>query len=118
MHLASSDLRVDISLNLLTLVVAGAIALALLWQLVILLDRPARPDVPAMLYSAATAFDDAGPPSWAAEVESQVPARDSANPPLSLPRGSVFRCNASGRITYSDRPCDRGEVRVLRLPGR
>ena len=116
MHVASSDFRVDISLNLLTLLVSCAIALALLWQLVVLLEQPAR--APALLAAPATGADgdEAGPPSWAASDERLEPAREALNLPLALPQGSVFRCTIGGRVTYADRPCERGEVRVLRLP--
>lgn len=116
MHVASSDFRVDISLNLLTLLVSCAIALALLWQLVVLLERPSQ--APALLAApAADAFgDEAGPPSWAASDELLAPVRETSNLPLTLPRGSVFRCTVGGRVTYADRPCEHGDVRVLRLP--
>jgi hypothetical protein len=116
MHFASSDFRVDISLNLLTLLVSCAIALALLWQLVILLERPSQ--APTLLATPATdAYgDEAGPPSWAASDEYVAPVRETAHLPLALPRGSVFRCTVGGRVTYADRPCERGEVRVLQLP--
>ena len=38
MHLAASDFRIDLSLNFLSLVVSGAIALALVWYLVLILS--------------------------------------------------------------------------------
>jgi hypothetical protein len=116
MHVASPDFRVDISLNLLTLLVSCAIALALLWQLVILLERPSQ--APALITASATEADgdEAGPPSWAASDDHLAPIRETSNLPLALPRGSVFRCTVGNRVTYADRPCEHGEVRVLRLP--
>jgi len=110
MHLAASDFRIDLSLNFLSLVVSGAIALALVWYLVLILSP---------LVASSTAHDasgDVGPPAWAA-VDG-VPGLSPASParPKVASVVTVFRCESQGRVTYADRPCEHGGVRVLRLP--
>jgi hypothetical protein len=116
MHAITSDFRVDLSLHLLTLWVGGAIALALVWHLVILLSpliefRAAQ--TPAMTDFQVT---EAGPPAWAAMEDSPEPLAEISAAPLPAPtHDMVFRCEAAGRVTYTDRPCERGDMRVLRL---
>ena len=110
MHLAASDFRIDLSLNFLSLVVSGAIALALVWYLVLILSplvssRGAGP-------IANDASGDVGPPAWAAVG---VPAMSPATPQVASVV-TVFRCESQGRVTYADRPCEHGGVRVIRLP--
>jgi hypothetical protein len=43
-----------------------------------------------------------------------VPPRFAASFAPLGPR--VYRCEADGRVTYSDRPCERGRARVVPLP--
>jgi hypothetical protein len=106
MLVATSDPQFDLSLRFLSLVVSGAIVGALLWYLVLILQ-------PLADFSRG----EVGPPSWAAMPEvptvSPVP---TAGPALSAV--TVFRCEFDGSVTYADRPCDRGGVRVLHLPRR
>ena len=115
MHAITSDFRVDLSLHVLSLSVGGAIALALIWQLVILLSpliefRAAQ--IPAVADFQVT---EAGPPAWAAmEDVPEAPVELPAAPPPAV-HDMVFRCEAGGRVTYTDRPCERGDMRVLRL---
>ena len=116
MHAITSDFRVDLSLHVLSLSVGGAIALALIWHLVILLSplidfRAAQ--IPAV---ANFQFTEAGPPAWAAmEDVPEPPVEFPASPPPAAIHDMVFRCEADGRVTYTDRPCERGDMRVLRL---
>jgi hypothetical protein len=116
MHAITSDFRVDLSLHVLSLSVGGAIALALIWHLVILLSpliefRAAQ--IPAV---ADVQVTEAGPPAWAAmEDFPQSQAEISAAPLPAPTHDMVFRCEAGGRVTYTDRPCERGDMRVLRL---
>jgi hypothetical protein len=111
MLVATSDPQFDLSLRFLSLVVSGAIVGALLWYLVLILQ-------PLAYFSRG----EVGPPSWAA-----MPEVVAALPPVTLvdatersaaPAATVFRCEIDGSVTYTDRPCDRGGMRVLRLPRR
>ena len=113
MHLAASDFRIDLSLNFLSLVVSGAIALALVWYLVLILSPLASSGGPDAI--AHDASGDVGPPAWAAV---DVPALSPASPAMPKVASvvTVFRCESQGRVTYADRPCEHGGVRVLRLP--
>jgi hypothetical protein len=114
MHLAASDFRIDLSLNFLSLVVAGAIALALVWYLVLILSPLVSSGAAGPI--ANDTSGDVGPPAWAA-VDG-VDARSSAMPAMPKVASvvTVFRCESQGRVTYADRPCEHGGVRVLRLP--
>jgi hypothetical protein len=101
----SSDRHVDVVLNLLTLVVGGAL-LAAAVVLVATWFRPAP---------AAADRGDVGPPAWASmsEVLLKPPSLAFDFP---LPYGvTIYRCEHLGRITYSDRPCVVGRVRALSL---
>ena len=113
MHIAASDFRIDLSLNFLSLVVSGAIALALVWYLVLILS-PLANDGPGA--TAHDASGDVGPPAWAA-VDG-LPGLSAASPAMPKVASvvTVFRCESQGRVTYADRPCEHGGVRVLRLP--
>ena len=112
MIVATPDPQFDLSLRFLSLVVSGAIIAALLWYLVLLLQPLAH-------------FGDGaemGPPAWAATPE--LPTTIASAPPATTDtdgggaRFTVFRCVVDGSVTYTDRPCERGELRVLRLPRR
>ena len=113
MHIAASDFRIDLSLNFLSLVVSGAIALALVWYLVLILS-PLASDSPGV--TTPDASGDVGPPAWAA-VDG-LPGLSAASPAMPKVASvvTVFRCESQGRVTYADRPCEHGGVRVLRLP--
>jgi hypothetical protein len=98
----SSDRHVDLALNLLTMVVGGA----LLATVAYLMFAWIRPGVPAAERAMA------GPPAWAAMPALLLP------PPLEfelqlpgLP--TIYRCEQRGRITYTDRPCAAGDGRAL-----
>jgi hypothetical protein len=119
MQLVNPDFRVDLSLHLLSVLVGGAIALSLVWQLVAVLSplvdfQPTTLSVP----STDPGEDEAGPPAWAAFDETPSPAHDELLAPRITTHFTVFRCEANGRVTYTDRPCERGGMRVLRLPRR
>jgi hypothetical protein len=112
MHVAASDFRVDLSLHFLSLLVAGAITLALVWYLVVILTPPRAEDwAPAPIADSA----DVGPPAWVA-LDAVPPLRPTAVPTLGSEVVTVFRCDAQGRVTYTDHPCEHGGERVLRLP--
>jgi hypothetical protein len=116
MHAVTSDFRVDLSLHVLSLSVAVAIALALVWHLIILIspliEFRAAPIPPAVTLGEI----DAGPPAWAATGDPVEPPTLAAAPQLLVAtRDTVFRCEAGGRVTYTDRPCERGDMRVLHL---
>ena len=101
----SSDRHVDVVLNLLTLIVSGALAAAAA-VLVFTWLQPAPPPADR---------GDVGPPAWASMSEVLL------NPPrlefdFPLPYGvTIYRCEHLGRVTYSDRPCVVGRVRALSL---
>jgi hypothetical protein len=99
-----SDRQFDLTLHLLSLVVGSA----LLVSLALLLVSSLSPSVPSDR-------GDVGPPAWAAMPEVfVVPPRFAASFAPLGPR--VYRCEADGRVTYSDRPCERGRARVVPLP--
>ena len=116
MQLAASDFRIDLSLNFLSLLVSGAIALALIWYLVLILSpmidaEPARAEEP----STTLDHDVMGPPASAA-IETLPDLIPAIRPPAYVRNAlTVFRCEAGGRVTYTDRPCERGGMRVLQL---
>lgn len=124
MHAAASDPRIDVALRFLSLLVSGAIALALLWYLYVLakpwLDiarwgelAPIVELDPLSTRGNAVATDDVGPPASAARWDAPW-----TGPPTHLiaPAFTAFRCELRGRVTYTDKPCERGGVRVVRLP--
>jgi len=110
---AASDFRIDLSLNFLSLIVSGTIALALVWYLILILSPLVAADRPGQL--SPTAVGEVGPPAWAAVDSAPVVQHDLPALPRMASVFTVFRCESQGRITYADRPCDHGGVRVLRL---
>ena len=113
MHVAS-DFRIDLSLNFLSLVVSGTIALALVWYLVLILSPLVAADHPAALHNP-TMVGEVGPPAWAAVDSTPVVRHDLPALPRMASVFTVFRCESQGRVTYADRPCEQGGVRMLRL---
>lgn len=114
MHVAAaSDFRLDLSLNFLSLVVSGSIALALVWYLVLILSPLVAPNVPA--HHSSQAVGEIGPPAWAAVDSTPVVQHDLPALPHIASVFTVFRCESQGRVTYADRPCEHGGVRVVRL---
>ena len=126
MDIAASDPRIDASLRFLSLLVSGAIAVALLWYLFVLVEpwidlerwQGATPIVELdPLSTIAPSRDgsdkEVGPPASAA-----LRGGPFSSPPVQLiaPAFTVFRCELRGRVTYADQPCERGGMRVLRLP--
>lgn len=117
MLIATVDPRIDIALRFLTALVSGAIVATLLWYLFVQLAPYAR-------FSG----EEVGPPAWAASLdaaamESSGAEAAKAEAPTGQARPSssvvtVYRCESGGSVTYSDRPCDRGWMRILRLPPR
>lgn len=117
MQLATPDFRVDLSLHLLSVLVSGAIALALLWHLVVLVSPMIDFGAPRNSASAAElGYDEIGPPAWAAVEELPAAAQETPPPPRAITHVTVFRCVTNGSVTYTDRPCERGGMRVLQLP--
>lgn len=126
MDIAASDPRIDASLSFLSLLVSGAIALALLWYLFVLIE----PWIDLERWQGATPIIELDPLSTLAphqddaDVEVGPPASAalrggpfiSAPVQLIAPAFTVFRCELKGRVTYTDQPCDAGGMRVLRLP--
>jgi hypothetical protein len=114
MHAISSDFRVDLSFHALSVLVAGAIAVALIWHLIILLTPLSERRLESS--TAGLEVTEPGPPAWAAMGNLPEPAvRALAAESLVATHVTVFRCDADGRVTYTDRPCERGGMRVLRL---
>jgi hypothetical protein len=126
MHVAAPDLRIDLSLRFLSLLVSGAIALALAWYLFVLIEpwidlqrwQGHTPIVELDPLSTlaprlADANEEVGPPAWAASLDKRLTAGPVQ---LFAPAFTVFRCELRGRVTYADQPCERGGMRVLRLP--
>lgn len=101
----SSDRHVDLALNLLTLIVGGAL-LATVAYLTFTWLRPGAPVVD---------HGDVGPPAWASMSEALLgPVRLEFELPLpGLP--AIYRCEHRGQVTYSDRPCMAGRVRQLSI---
>lgn len=97
----SSDRHVDVALNLLTLVVGGALLASLFFMWL----RP----LPVMADRG-----DVGPPVWASMSPLLAPPQFDIE--LPLPHGfTIYRCDRRGEVTYSDRPCPNGRVRPLSL---
>ena len=113
MDVAASDFRIDLSLNFLSLIVSGTIALALIWYLVLILS-PLVGSSPPVKFSPA-AVGDVGPPAWAAVDSTPMVQHDLPALPRMASVFTVFRCESQGRVTYADRPCEHGGVRMLRL---
>lgn len=118
MRLVAADSRFDLSLRFLSLVVSGAIALALLWHFAGVLAPLMRlGDAPlphASTVAPVALLDDFGPPAWAAQTDDPSAETDRSAP--RPPFDTVFRCEQHGSVTYADKPCDQGGMRVLRLP--
>jgi hypothetical protein len=100
----ASDRQFDLTLQLLTLLVSGAIAITLVYLAFTWMTKP-QPD-----------RGDVGPPRWAAMPESLIdPWQLEFDTDLpTVPRtGIVYRCDRNGRVSYADRPCPDGRVRLL-----
>jgi hypothetical protein len=100
----SSDRNVDLTLNLLTLIMAAGL-LAASAMLVFMWLRP----------GPAPDRGDVGPPAWAAmsDVLLVTPRLEFD---LTVPYGpTIYRCEQRGKVTYSDRPCETGRVRAISL---
>ncbi|MGH6624860.1 MAG: hypothetical protein ACREBN_12845 [Burkholderiaceae bacterium] len=113
MFAVASDPQYDLSLRLLALLVSGALLASLITLLATAVQPFSWPD-----------RGDVGPPAWAAmpfiselpfmldrEPERLAPPRATG-----VPATTIYRCQSATEITYSDRPCTRGNGRVLRLP--
>lgn len=103
----SSDRHADLALNLLSMVVGGAL-LATVAFLMLTWLRPGDP---------VADRSDVGPPAWASMPEALIgpPRLDfDFNFDFRLPRlPTIYRCDHRGEVTYSDRPCRVGRVRAL-----
>ncbi|MGB2817252.1 MAG: DUF4124 domain-containing protein [Burkholderiaceae bacterium] len=99
----SSDRHVDLALNLLTLVVGGA----LFATVAFLMFTWLRPSAPL------AERGDVGPPAWASmsEVLLSPPRLEFDFQLAGFP--TIYRCDHRGQVTYSDRPCVGGRTRVL-----
>jgi predicted lysophospholipase L1 biosynthesis ABC-type transport system permease subunit len=111
MQLAAPDFRFDISLGLLSVLVGGAIAVALIWYLAVLL-MPLLPRDAA----ATVRGEFVGPPAWVAIDDAPLLHLRFAPALPALPLVTVFRCDTGGRVSYGDQPCPTGDMRVLHLP--
>jgi len=115
MQLAAPEFRIDLSLNFLSLLVSGAIALALVWYLVVILRPLTDAETAPAVEPAKTANQgDMGPPAWAA-MDTLPRLLPMQQPAFVWNALTVFRCEVQGRVTYTDRPCERGGMRVLQL---
>lgn len=115
---AAADSRFDLSLRFLSLLVSGALVLALVWHFAGALTplmRLGEAPLPAPRNAQLALLDAFGPPAWAASPSHAGPPA-SAAPPARTPSVTVFRCEQHGHVTYADRPCDQGGMRVLQLP--
>lgn len=98
----SSDRHADLALNLLTMVVGGALFATVAYLMFTWL----RPGVPVDR-------GDVGPPVWASmpEVLLGPPRLEFDFQLTGLP--TIYRCEhrgrVTGRVTYSDRPCSAGQ---------
>ena len=114
----SSDRHVDVALNLLTLVVSGALLASVAWLLLMWL-HPA---------TVVTDHGDVGPPAWASMPDGLLsPIREVRLPTREMLLGApklefdfalpylpkIYRCEHRGQVTYSDGPCTVGRVRAL-----
>jgi hypothetical protein len=126
MHVAAPDPRIDLSLRFLSLLVSGVIASALAWYLFVLIEpwidlQRWQGDAPIIELDplstlAPRLYDDAdevGPP---ASAERRDHGLGVGPVQLFAPAFTVFRCELRGSVTYADQPCERGGMRVLRLP--
>ena len=113
MFAVTSDPQYDLSLRLLALLVSGALLASLITLLATAVQPFSWPD-----------RGDVGPPAWAAmPFISELPFMSDEQPTQLAPVRStgtagttIYRCQSATEITYSDRPCTRGNGRVLRLP--
>ncbi len=101
----SSDRHVDLALNLLTMVVGGALLATVAYLMLTWL----RPGVPV------ADRGDVGPPAWASMPEVLLgPPRLELDFDFQLPGlPTIYRCDHRGEVTYSDRPCPAGRMRAL-----
>jgi hypothetical protein len=116
MHLTAADFRFDLSFGLLSLLVGGSIGVALIWYLIVLLQPLVLRDAPVAARPFVALNEMVGPPSWAA-VDDRALLSVATLPALpALPFITIFRCEAGGRVSYGDQPCDVGGMRVMHLP--
>ena len=99
----SSDRHVDLALNLLTLIVSGA----LLATVAYLTFTWLRPGVPT------ADRGDVGPPAWASMPDALLaPPRLEFD--FQLPGWpTIYRCQYRGQVMFRDRPCSTGQLREL-----
>lgn len=113
MFAVAPDPQYDLSLRLLALLVSGALLASLITLLATAVQPFSWPD-----------RGDVGPPAWAAmpfisQLDFMREAETLPAPAVRTPGRSgttIYRCESASEITYSDRPCARGNARVLRLP--
>lgn len=101
MQITRSDTRHDLSLRMLAVFVAGALVISLVYFLFGILRPPT--------------FDtrERTRPGIRLPLSIEEPAEPASREALGL---VIYRCDQSGRVTYTDRPCGSGASRVLRLP--
>ena len=96
-----SDFRHDVSLRVLAVFVAGALVISLIYFLVGIL-RPPGFDARERTRSGIRL-----------PLTIETPTEPAAREALGL---VIYRCDQSGRVTYTDRPCSGGASRLLQLP--
>lgn len=101
MQITRSDSRQDLSLRMLAVFVAGALVISLVYFLFGILRPPT--------------FDarERTRPSIRLPLTVEETAEPASREALGL---VIYRCDQSGRVTYTDRPCGAGSSRMLRLP--
>lgn len=115
MQLAAPEFRIDLSLNFLSLLVSGAIALILVWYLVVIISPTISAESERVIEPATTPdLGEMGPPASAA-IDTLPRLLPLPQPAFVWNALTVFRCEVQGRVTYTDRPCERGGMRVLQL---
>jgi hypothetical protein len=102
----SPDPQYDLSLRVLSLLVAAALIASLIAFLTTIIRPQPIPDQ-----------GEVGPPSWAAE---SLPLLAEWEPPPQTRASArkIYRCDTPSEVIYSDRPCPRGHGRVLVLPSQ
>ena len=106
MLVLNPDPQYDLSLRVLSLLVAGFLVASLIALLTTIIRPQPIPDQ-----------GEVGPPSWAA-MALPLLSEWAPEPEVRSSVRKIYRCDTPNEVIYSDRPCPRGHGRVLVLPSR